>query len=196
MGVKDYDDRSTRLVLDTPSGLPENIRHALNVLGALGIKDDATFLALVNDTLMADPLHLCRMVRKGSLRDVPGLNLKKAMILGSAMHIPSGDYTGSLPNHTVVISLTSNNISVVYLDTKTSLHPGVGLGQIWNHELMELIKECADSNDANGHLRAIERILAELSAMATSCFTAQKNLIKYSLKEAVQKRMQVTATKG
>ena len=112
--IRDFTDTSTELVVDTPSGLPSNLRHALNVLAALGLKEDSVFLALLDACVSVDPLHIARMARAGALQPYWAEPFS-VNLCGTELHLsPERRTDQDLPAYEVVVCLATNDARGVY----------------------------------------------------------------------------------
>lgn len=171
--LSDYDDTSTELVLETPSGLPENVRHALNVLSVLKIKDDAMFMALINDCLNADPLHLCRMAQKGLFNDIPEIQTQKMAFSGTELHIPFG--AEELPRREVVISLRDNAIIGVYFDNEADQFQYISTVPIFDVQILSYLTS-RGGDDGVKRSEALVDLINGLQTLAGLCYIAQSAL--------------------
>lgn len=171
--ISDFTDTSTQLVVETPSGLPENIRHTLNVLSSLGVKDDAMFLALVNDCINADPLHLCRMVQKGFLNDHPDIHADRIVFSGTELHIPFGE--GELPPREVVISLRDNATLATYFDHEADQYVYIADKPIFDFQILSHLNLGADTEGPD-RAQALAGLINGLQEVAQLCYINQSAL--------------------
>lgn len=173
--IADFDDTSTQLVVETPSGLPENVRHAMNVLSSLGLKDDAMFLALVNDCITADPLHICRMVRKGLLSNHPEVREDRIVFSGTELHIPFGDDGEEIPNREVVISLDDNAMLSTFYDKEQDLYQYIAGRPLFDFQTLTYLDHAAE-DDPDDRVKALYDLINGLQELAHLCYIDQSAL--------------------
>lgn len=173
MSIKEYDNTSRKMVIDTPSGAPENVRHALNVLSVLGIRDDAMFMALVNDCLQADPLHLCRMVQDGVLSDMPEIRNERIAFSGTELHVPFGE--GELPPREVIISLRDNALIASYFDKEDEQYHYIANRPVFDFQILQYMDQ-ASKEDADLRIAAFLDLIGGLQQLADLCYVEQSSL--------------------
>lgn len=190
--IDNFDDNSTQMTVETPSGLPENIRHTLNVLSTLGVKDDAMFLSLINDCLNADPLHICRMVQKGLLQNHPEVHSDRIAFSGTELHIPFGE--GDMPPREVVVSLRDNAILSTYFDSEADQYVYIAQQPLFDFQILtHLDAEGGDKGPARA--KALVDLINGLQELAQMCYINQSALeLESSLYECVTAH--IDATKG
>jgi len=180
--LKDFTDESTQLVLETPSGLPENIRHALNVLSSLGVKDDAMLMAVVGDTISVDPNHICRMVQKGLLSEVPGILHDKIAFAGTELHIPmGGDEAHSFPPCEVIVSLHDNAMTANYFDKEAKQYQYVNAHAVYPSQVLSYISVVAERGGADKRTGALTHLFIVLFGIGMNCYARQTPLKSKSL---------------
>ena len=179
--ISDYDDTSESLTLDIPSGLPENFQHVLNVLEILGVKDDAMLVALINDCLKADPMHVCRMVQKGLLSGVTRFHENRIAFSGTVLHIPGGRGEGPLPPAEVLVSLKDNAVIITYYDKEDEQYTYGSDEPIFPEQVLDVVQNGPETGPEN-----LRNLLLGLLSVAEKCYRDQsqiggeKSLLKMS----------------
>lgn len=172
--ISEFDDTSTELVVETPSGLPENVRHAMNVLSLLGVRDDSMFLALVNDCIQADPLHLCRMVKSGLVSSIDGVQNDRIAFSGTELHIPFGT-PDPLPPREVIISLRDNATIASYFDKEDDQYQYIASRPIFDHQILSYLDEI-DEDDGSKRTQGVVDLIDGLQHLAQMCYINQSPL--------------------
>ena len=176
MSLKKYHDKSSSLTLATPSGLPSNVKHAVNILKALGVCDDAMFLTLIDDCITADKLHLCRMVQQGAFSDLAGIRPDRIAFSGTDLHIPFDPAPSEiLPPCEIVINLASSSVSGLYYDRAREHYMDVAAEPLYAQQILSAVSARADSGTEDS-LTALKDMFRRLRDVAYKCYTAQSPL--------------------
>lgn len=111
MTITQWSTGSPALNIDTPEGLPGEIRSVFRRLQSFGLLDDAFFLRLIANTISLDPMHLCATIQGGHLNDLTGLDTSTLRFIGTTLTI--GVYAADRFAGELAICLTSNDVSLL-----------------------------------------------------------------------------------
>lgn len=175
--ISEFSDASESLTIETPSGLPDTLRHALNVLGVLGVRDDAMFLALLGECVSADPIHLCRMAKDGVFNQLDGILTDRIAFSGTDLHIPFTSNQGApLPEVEIIINLATNSTSAWFYAEKAEQYVSVAPEPVGPDEMLEQVNRRADEGGKAERLAALNAVFCVLRDTALLCYDNQSPL--------------------
>lgn len=110
MSIRDWVHDDAQMIIDTPHGIPGELRSVHRTLKKLDILDDAMFLRVLADAIRIDPISLCVTIAQGNLNGVPGLRSDELSFVGTTMfiEIDDDDFDGAIG-----VGLIDNSLFVV-----------------------------------------------------------------------------------